>query len=142
MFRFPTRSSVEVPSPARAGFLLAVALSAGAAVTGCGPHGRIADSSKTAACSQELTQALTTFAHNHGLAYKVSDQDAKTIFATGRVKKTYARDGVEHGDVFGVSKSSSGCALEFFERTVSEPGRTTSTTADYGSISLGKCRCK
>jgi hypothetical protein len=109
---------------------------------GCEPDGKIANSSTTKECGDELTRAVQAFKDDLRLAFEVKPSDAKTLFSTGKLEKQYARDGIRYSVYFGLEKNASGCSLEFYKRTSREPGTVKTTTGDYGTVSLDKCKCE
>jgi len=108
----------------------------------CSPGGKIPPDSQTEACADEVTGALLAFSREMGLAYTVEAGDARSIFQSGQVAKSYFRDGVRYTAHFGLLKTQGGCNLKFFKRSTGQPGQFESTTGSYGTVSLEVCRCE
>ncbi len=109
---------------------------------GCAPSDEIAAASKTAECRADVVKALDAFSSELGLDFNADDSDAQKIFDSGRVAKSYGRDGVRYTVHFGLEKSSGGCKLKFYKRSKSEPGQSSSTTGNYGTVVMTACQCK
>ncbi len=102
---------------------------------------KIADSSKTMQCRDDINGALLAFQREMGLPYQVTSEDYKTIFEKGEIKKEYYRDGIRYSAYFQLSKSNEGCDLVFYKRGKSEPGSYSTRSAHYGNVPMKQCIC-
>jgi hypothetical protein len=105
------------------------------------PTSLITAPSKTPECHQELGKALEQMAADLGLGYQVTGADSDSLFTTGEVAKSYARDAVRYTLHFRLRALDDGCKLQFYKRETIKPGHSDSTMADYGTVSLRACQC-
>jgi hypothetical protein len=103
---------------------------------------QIASDSKTPECRKELDAVIRQFKKDLGLAFTVGVSDATSFFKTGKLRKAYARDGVQFTMTFGLTKEGGVCSVIMYERTRRQPGTFTSRTGNFGTAKLSKCRCK
>jgi hypothetical protein len=121
-----------------------VALVFGLVGLSCGaPKGAIAESSKTDECRADIVGALGAFKRDLGLDFDVTDADADAMFSEAQVGKSYGRDGARHEVSFGLDVTNDGgCSMRFFEKRTREPGSSSMTRGNYGSVDLNVCRCE
>jgi hypothetical protein len=134
--------TTRVPSATATRIRTAVGLAVLGGVLACAPRGEIADESKTVECREDLEQALEAFRTDLGLDYYVDRDDAQTLLDESRLEKDYAGLGVRYVAHFGLVKNSDGCHLKFYKRTSRQPGKTSSSTGNYGTMRLNRCRCR
>lgn len=121
-----------------------IVLSFGLAGLSCGaPKGKIADSSKTEECRNDIIGALEAFKRDLGLDFDVVAADADAMLSEGQVGKSYGRDGARHEVRFGLDVTDGGgCSMRFFQKKTQEPGSTSTTSGNYGSVALSACKCE
>lgn len=126
------------------GQLLFCALLASAWV-GCGfgePSGKITADSKTRECGQELEKTLDAFSRDMGLRFSVEPGDVEHFFGSGRIEKHYARDGIQYTVYLGLEKTKKGCQVKFYKRGRREPGVSSTTSGNFGTVALDVCQCQ
>ena len=123
-------------------FAVAMAGACVGALCACTSDAVIAESSKTQVCRDNVLDALRAFQRDKGLAFAADSSDADSLFSSGQIIKSYARDAVQHTSYFRLETSTEGCRLAFFKRKESEPGHTETVSGSLGSVLLPACHCK
>lgn len=106
------------------------------------PDEKIASATKNDACSQNLVDALATFASEMDLPIHISQDDARAIFDHGEIAKTYGRDGFKYTVTFGLETKEDGCNLVYYKQKKVGPGYESTSRNDYGSVLLTDCECE
>lgn len=68
--------------------------------------------------------------------------DPSQLFDTGRITKSYNRDGRQYEMSFRIARSSEQCTLSAYRRRIRQPGSSETTRGRFGAVALKACACE
>ena len=113
------------------------------AMRGFGPEAKLrAASVADPACRSALVAGLDKLRVDRGLGFEVGPADAEAIAATGKLDRSYARDGVRHTVSFGLDAYGGDmCSLRMWSVKEETPGSTRERSGAFGHVAVDACRC-
>jgi hypothetical protein len=94
------------------------------------------------ACRSALVAGLDKLRVDLGLGFEVVPADAEALAATGKLDRSYPRDGVRHTVSFGLDGYGGDmCSLRMWSVKEETPGSTRTRSGPFGHVAIDACRC-